>query len=62
MAHAQACEQLGGYFLIDVSDRAGAIAWAARCPRAANGVVKVRPGWPMGEGVAEHLHLLAELR
>jgi hypothetical protein len=38
-------EQLGGYYVIDVPDLAGAISWAARCPAASHGVVEVRPLW-----------------
>ena len=40
-------EQLGGYFVIDAADLDAAIAWAARCPAAAHGVVEVRPLWDM---------------
>ena len=40
-------EQLGGYFLIDVSDPDAALGWAARCPGASHGVVEVRPMWAM---------------
>lgn len=47
--YAETREQLGGYFLVDVPDLDAAIAWAARCPGAAHGVVEVRPVWPMGE-------------
>jgi hypothetical protein len=38
-------EQLGGYYLIEVPDLDAALAWAARCPGAAHGVVEVRPLW-----------------
>jgi hypothetical protein len=38
-------EQLAGYFLIDVPDLDAAIAWAARCPGAAHGIMEVRPVW-----------------
>jgi hypothetical protein len=40
-------EQVGGYFVIDAADLDAAIAWAARCPAAAHGVVEVRPLWDM---------------
>jgi hypothetical protein len=43
--YADSKEQLGGYFLIDVSDLDAAIAWAARCPGASHGTVEVRPVW-----------------
>jgi hypothetical protein len=45
--YAEAKEQLGGYFLIDVADLDAAIAWAARCPAASEGSVEVRPVWPV---------------
>lgn len=41
--YAETREQLGGYYLIDVPDMATALAWAARCPGAAHGVVEARP-------------------
>lgn len=44
--YAEAKEQLGGYFLIEAPDLDAAIAWAARCPGAAQGSVEVRPIWP----------------
>lgn len=40
-------EQLGGYYLIDVSDLDAALSWAARCPGAGHGTVEVRPVWSM---------------
>jgi len=43
--YADAKEQLGGYYLIDVADQDAAIAWAARCPGASHGIVEVRPVW-----------------
>jgi hypothetical protein len=46
--YADSKEQLGGYYLIDVSDLDAAISWAARCPGASHGVVEVRPIWDMG--------------
>ena len=45
--YAEAKEQLGGYFLIDVPDLDEALSWAARCPAAGHGVVEVRPVWSM---------------
>ena len=44
---ADSKEQLGGYFIVDVSDLDAAISWAARCPGSSHGVVEVRPLWPM---------------
>src|SRR5215467_3503942 len=32
--YAEAKEQLGGYFMIDVPDLDAALSWAARCPGA----------------------------
>ncbi len=40
---ADAKEQLGGYFIIDVADLDTALDWAARSPAAAYGSVEVRP-------------------
>jgi len=45
--YADSKEQLGGYYLIDVSDLDAAISWAARCPGASHGAVEVRPIWAM---------------
>ena len=45
--YAEAKEQLGGYYLIDVPDLDAALSWAARCPGAQHGVIEVRPIWPM---------------
>jgi hypothetical protein len=46
--YADSKEQLGGYFLIDVSDLDAALSWAVRCPGAGHGVIEVRPVWDMG--------------
>lgn len=43
--YAETKEQIGGYFLIDVPDRAAALDWAARCPAAQHGAIEVRPVW-----------------
>ena len=45
--YAEAKEQLGGYYLIDVPDLDAALSWAARCPGASHGTVEVRPIWTM---------------
>jgi hypothetical protein len=45
--YAETKEQLGGYYMIDVSDLDAALSWAARCPGAAHGTIEVRPVWPM---------------
>jgi hypothetical protein len=39
---AEAKEVVGGYWLIAVSSREEAIAWAARCPASENEVIEVR--------------------
>jgi hypothetical protein len=41
--YAEAKEQLGGYYLIDVPDLDKALEWAARCPGAGMGAMEVRP-------------------
>jgi len=43
--YADAKEQLGGFYVIDVSGLDAALDWAARCPAAATGVVEVRPNY-----------------
>ncbi len=40
--YADAKEQLGGFFIIDVANREEAIQWAVKCPAAGHGVVEVR--------------------
>ncbi|WP_165226532.1 YciI family protein [Aquisphaera insulae] len=50
---AETREQLGGYFLVEASDREEAIAIAARIPAARDGTIEVRPivelpGLPLG--------------
>jgi len=40
---ADAKEQLGGYFVVEVPDLDTAIAWAARAPSAKSATVEVRP-------------------
>jgi len=41
--YAEAKEQLGGFYLIDVADLDEALAWARRVPLAGDGSVEVRP-------------------
>ena len=41
--YAETREQLGGYFILDVRDRAEAVELARACPFAAEGAVEVRP-------------------
>ena len=45
--YAEAKEQLGGYFVIDVPDLDTALDWAARCPASSTGAVEVRPNLSM---------------
>ena len=45
--YADSKEQLGGFYMIEVPDLDQALSWAARCPGAQNGVMEVRPVWPM---------------
>ena len=40
--YADSKEQLGGFFIINVTDLDAALSWAARCPAAGHGVVEVR--------------------
>jgi hypothetical protein len=44
---ADAKEQLGGYFVIEVDTLDEALAWAERCPSATYASVEVRPILPM---------------
>ncbi len=44
--YADAKEQLGGFFIIDVPSIDAALEWAARSPAAAAGSVEVRPVLP----------------
>src|SRR5579863_89661 len=41
--YADTKEQLGGYYLVNVSNLDEAISWAAKCPGASYGTVEVRP-------------------
>lgn len=44
--YADAKEQLGGFFIIDVPTLDAALEWAARSPAATDGCVEVRPTLP----------------
>ena len=46
--YADAKEQLGGYYIIDVPTIDEAISWAVRCPAAKYGTIDVRPVLPNG--------------
>ncbi len=39
---AEACEALGGFWMINVASQDEAIAWAKRCPAAPNEVIEIR--------------------
>jgi hypothetical protein len=43
--YADAKEQLGGFYIIDVADREAALSWAQRCPGTNHGAVEVRQIW-----------------
>jgi hypothetical protein len=45
--YAETKEQLGGCYLIDVTDLDAALNWAKRCPGARYGTVEIRPIWAM---------------
>jgi hypothetical protein len=45
--YADAKEQLGGYYVLEVPDLEKALEWAARCPAASTGAVEVRPNLSM---------------
>ncbi|WP_297692552.1 YciI family protein [Phenylobacterium sp.] len=42
---AETKEQVAGFYLIEATDMAAALAWAQRCPASEHGVVEVRPLW-----------------
>lgn len=41
--YADTKEQLGGFYIIDVSDLDAALAWAEKCPAAHQGIIEIRP-------------------
>jgi hypothetical protein len=46
---AEAREVVGGYWMIDVSSREEAIAWASRCPLGAGDTIEVRQVFEMAD-------------
>jgi hypothetical protein len=48
--YADAKEQLGGFFIIDVPDLDAALDWAARIPAPPGSVIEVRPCLPPPPG------------
>jgi hypothetical protein len=62
---AEAKEVLGGYWMIDVTCREEAIAWAKRCPASENEVIEIRQVQEMSDfpaDVQEAAAGLAELQ
>jgi hypothetical protein len=49
---AEAREQMGGFYIVDVEDLDAALAWAAKCPGARYGAVEVRPLVDFGDAPA----------
>jgi hypothetical protein len=45
----EAKEVLGGYWMIDVTCREEAIAWAKRCPASANEIIEIRQVMEMSD-------------
>ena len=50
---AEAKEVLGGYWMIDVTSREEAIAWAKRCPASGNEIIEIRQVQEMSDFPAE---------
>jgi len=50
---AEAKEVLGGYWMIDVTCREEAIAWAKRCPASGSDVIEIRQVQEMSEFPAD---------
>jgi hypothetical protein len=48
-----AAEVLGGYWMLQVKSKKEAIAWASRCPAAANEVIEIRQVQEMADFPAE---------
>jgi hypothetical protein len=58
-------EVLGGYWMIEVSSREEAIAWAKKCPGSANEIIEIRQVQEMGDfppDVQKEAEGFAELR
>ena len=53
---ADAKEQLGGFFIIEVADHDTALEWAARYPAGPAGGVEVRPVLPQKDRAMMQLH------
>lgn len=55
---AETKEVLGGYWMIDVASREEAIAWAKKCPAAANEIIEIRQVQEMAD-FSEEVQLAA---
>jgi hypothetical protein len=50
---AEAKEVLGGYWMIEVTSREEAIAWAKRCPASDNEIIEIRQVQEMADFPAD---------
>src|ERR1017187_2835038 len=50
---AEAREVLGGYWMIEVTSRQEAIAWARRCPASSNEIIEIRQVQEMSDFPAD---------
>jgi hypothetical protein len=50
---AETKEVVGGYWMIDVSSRDEAVAWASRCPLAPNDIIEIRQVFEMADFPAD---------
>lgn len=50
---AESKEVLGGYWMIDVTSREEAIAWAKRCPASSNEIIEIRQVHEMSDFPAD---------
>ena len=57
---AEAKEVVGGYWTIDVKDKAEAVAWATRCPAADGDMIEVRRVYELSD-FSEEVQAAAEL-
>ena len=59
---AEAKEVLGGYWMIEVSSKEEAVAWASRCPASENEVIEIRQVQEMADFPADVQEAAAGLR
>jgi hypothetical protein len=50
---AEVKEVIGGYWMIDVSSQAEAVAWASRCPLAPGDIIEIRQVFEMADFPAD---------